>query len=50
MLSGDIFKKKLWDYARPSIVKGAPALLIDLKGDIYKNTFKTQAVEDMLLQ
>ena len=49
LLSGERFERKLWSYAKPLIVKGAPALLIDLKADIYKDTAKTQAVEKLIL-
>ncbi len=49
LLSGERFERKLWSYAKPLIVKGALALLIDLKADIYKDTAKTQAVEKLIL-
>lgn len=49
LLTGDSFKQRLWTYSRPLIVKGAPALIMDLKTDIYRDASKTQILEDMLL-
>ena len=49
LLSGPRFKDRLWTYARPLIVKGAPALIIDLKADIYSSQEKSQILEEMLL-
>ena len=42
LLSGERFKERLWAYARPYIIKGAPALIVDLKADLYGNAGKTQ--------
>ena len=50
LYSGERFEKKLWAYARPLIEKGAPALLEDLKLDVYRNQAKIKIVEDMLLR
>jgi len=49
LLTGDRFKERLWAYSRSLIVKGAPALIIDLKADIYRDASKTQIMEEMLL-
>lgn len=49
LLSGDRFKERLWAYARPYIIKGAPALIIDLKADVYGDAEKTQQLEELLL-
>ena len=49
MLTGDRFKQRFLSYSKPLIVKGAPALLVDLKADIYSSPEKTKIVEDVLL-
>jgi peptide alpha-N-acetyltransferase len=49
VLSGDRFKQRFLAYSKPLIVKGAPALLIDLKADIYSSPEKTKIVEEVLL-
>lgn len=50
ILSGERFRKRFTAYARPLLVKGAPALLVDLKKDVYSDAGKVQIVEDVLLQ
>jgi hypothetical protein len=40
MLTGERFRKRFTAYARPLIVKGAPALLVDLKKDVYSDSGK----------
>ncbi len=50
LISGEKFKERLWKYARPLIVKGAPALIFDLKSDICRgDNGKAQIMENMLL-
>jgi hypothetical protein len=50
VLSGDRFKQRMLAYSKPLIVKGAPALLTDLKADVYGSAEKTQGVEEILLK
>jgi len=49
LLSGDRFKTKVWQFSKPLFVKGAPALIVDMKADIYNNTEKTAILEELLL-
>ena len=49
LLSGEKFKTKLWQYIRPLVVKGAPAVIVDLKEDIYRDSSKVQILEELLL-
>ena len=49
LLTGDRFKQRLWLHTKPLLIKGAPALLTDLKADVYSTTERTLAVEELLL-
>lgn len=46
-LDGDDFTKILDDYIRPLLIKGAPAVLQDLK-EFYNDSAKVQAIEKLL--
>lgn len=48
ILSGDLFKQKLYQYARQQLIKGVPPLITELK-EMYKDEDKTQIIEEMLL-
>ena len=50
LLTKDRFKQRFTAYARSLIVKGAPALIVDLKLDIYGDAEKTLIVEEVLLE
>jgi hypothetical protein len=43
LLSGERFKQKLWQYAKPLIIKGVPPMIIDLK-DLYSDQDKVLAI------
>jgi hypothetical protein len=47
-LDGELFKTKLYQYAKTFLVKGVPPFLIDIK-DCYTSASKTKIIEDMLL-
>jgi len=49
LLSGERFKTKLIQFAKPLLSKGAPAFLQELKSDVYHNAGKTKIVEEFLL-
>ena len=49
LLTGDRFKNELIKYSRPLLSKGVPALLVDLKADVYCDASKTKIVEEFLL-
>jgi N-alpha-acetyltransferase 15/16, NatA auxiliary subunit len=46
-LHGEVFKLKLLSYAKPLIVKGAPAMLEDLR-DLYKDQEKVLIIGEMI--
>jgi N-alpha-acetyltransferase 15/16, NatA auxiliary subunit len=46
-LSGEVFQAKLLSYAKPLIIKGAPAMLEDLR-DLYKDHEKVQIIGHMI--
>jgi hypothetical protein len=41
LLSGERFNNELIKHSRPLLSKGVPALLIDIKADVYENAGKT---------
>jgi hypothetical protein len=48
LLHGERFKNKLWQYAKPHIIKGVPPMIIDLK-ELYDDADKVKAIEELLL-
>ena len=39
ILTGDLFREKLYEYSKPLLVKGVPPLITDLK-DVYLDSGK----------
>lgn len=48
VLTGDLFREKLYEYALPLLEKGVPPFITDLKADIYSDAEKTQILQEML--
>ena len=46
-LHGEVFQSKLLSYAKPLIIKGAPAMLEDLR-DLYKDHEKVHIIGHMI--
>ncbi len=44
LLTGERFKSELVKYSKPLLTKGAPALLVDLKADVYRDASKIKIV------
>ncbi|CDW89756.1 n-alpha-acetyltransferase auxiliary subunit-like [Stylonychia lemnae] len=48
ILTGELFREKLYQYSKPYLIKGVPPLIVDLK-DVYQDKEKTQILEETLL-
>ena len=48
LLHGERFRTKLWQYAKPSLIKGVPPLIVDLK-ELYRDHEKVTIIEETLL-